>query len=62
MKGFSKMNKDELIEYLKDNLTISVESGNWISPNERTIILSLDGQQICQASFDIADQDEYCDY
>jgi hypothetical protein len=50
---------DELLDYLKSNLSIEIENGDFIDPNRRWIILKLDNEQISSASFDVVQKPEY---
>lgn len=56
------MNKNELIEFLKENLTVRVDTTYWTCPNERKITISLENEEICSTTFDVADKPEYDDH
>lgn len=46
-------------QYLKDNLSIEVEDGDWTIPNHRSVKLILEGEVISATSFDVVQQREY---
>ena len=50
---------EQLKEYLRNNLTVSVESGYFTDPNTRVVTLSLDGEEFSRASFDVVQKPEY---
>jgi hypothetical protein len=49
----------KVVERLKEELRIEVRDGGFTSPNNRTVVVKLDGDPICTASFTVAQQREY---
>ena len=57
-------NKDEITEiireYLTENLTFCIEDGDYYSGrNDRTLVVSLEGDEFWRASFDVKNREEY---
>jgi len=51
--------KGQLLALLKAHFTIEVgDSGNFYSPNQRTICVNFDGEEVASATFDVADKPE----
>jgi hypothetical protein len=53
------MKIEDIKQYLKDNLTIDVEGGDFTCPNYRTIVLRLEGEIISTTTFDVVQKGEY---
>ena len=51
--------KTSVIEFLKENLSIEVDDGDFTDPNRRTIKLFLGKEEISRASFDVVQKREY---
>jgi hypothetical protein len=54
--------REHLLQLLKDELRISVTNGRFTSPNDRTIQVHLGNDLIAEATFDVADKEEYRDW
>jgi hypothetical protein len=50
---------ERIVKNVLSELTLDIESGDFTSPNSRTVILKLGDRLIAQAHFDVVQAQEY---
>lgn len=51
--------KEDIIEWLKEEMTIQVDSGGFTDPNSREISIFIGDQKITSVYFDVVQKPEY---
>lgn len=55
----NKISTEELIDLLKNLLTVSVSRSHWTDPNERILTVKIGTEVVAETSFNVVQQPEY---